>query len=315
VGLGARFALFSKETSLLANNVLFMVAAAVVLLGTLYPLLLDALGMGKISVGPPYFDSVFLPLMVPTIFLMGVGPMARWKETSVPDLASRLKWAAGIAVVMVLLTGWMAGSIHLLASLGLLMAYWIVSSVATDLWERVRPEGKGFAEIRRKAGQIPRALVGMMVAHIGVAMFCLGVTMVKTYEVESDVKMSVGDSTTVRGYAFTFKGVKQIQGPNYDATRADIEISRNGSKITQLSPEKRVYRVQQNPMTEAAIAPGLTGDLYVSMGEEVEGGAWIVRVYVKPFIDWIWGGCLVMAFGGFLAVTDRRYRRKAGAAV
>jgi cytochrome c-type biogenesis protein CcmF len=315
VGLGARFALFSKETALLANNVLFMVAAAVVLLGTLYPLLLDALGMGKISVGPPYFDSVFLPLMVPTIFLMGVGPMARWKETSVPDLASRLKWAAGVAVVMVLVTGWMAGSIHLLASLGLLMAYWIVSSVATDLWERVRPEGKGLAEIRRKARLIPRALAGMMVAHIGVAMFCFGVTMVKTYEVESDVKMNVGDSTTVRGYAFTFKGVKEIQGPNYDATRATIEISRNGNRITELSPEKRIYRVQQNPMTEAAIHPSLTGDLYVSMGEEVEGGAWIVRVYVKPFIDWIWGGCMVMALGGLMAVTDRRYRRKAGVAV
>jgi cytochrome c-type biogenesis protein CcmF len=315
VGLGARFALFSKETTLLANNVLFMVAAAVVLLGTLYPLLLDALGMGKISVGPPYFDSVFVPLMVPTIFLMGVGPMARWKETSVPDLASRLKWAAGVTVVMALLTGWLAGSIHLLASLGLLMAYWIVSSVATDLWERVRPEGKGFAEIRRKARQIPRALAGMMVAHIGVAMFCFGVTMVKTYEVESDVKMAVGDSTTVRGYVFTFKGMKEIQGPNYDASRATMEISRNGSLITELNPEKRVYRVQQNPMTEAAIHPGLTGDLYVSMGEEVEGGAWIVRVYVKPFIDWIWGGCMIMALGGLMAVTDRRYRRKAGAAV
>ena len=312
VGLGARFALFSKETALLANNVLFMVAAGVVLLGTLYPLLLDALGLGKISVGPPYFDSVFLPLMVPTIFLMGVGPIARWKETSVPDLASRLKWAVGVTVVMALLTGWLAGSIHLLATLGLLMAFWIVSSVATDFWERVQPEGKGFAEIVRKTRQIPRALAGMMVAHIGVAMFCFGVTMVKTYEVENDVKMNLGDSTTVSGYAFTFKGVKQIQGPNYDATRADIEISRNGSKITDLSPEKRIYRVQQNPMTEAAIHPGLTGDLYVSMGEEVEGGAWIVRVYVKPFIDWIWGGCLVMAFGGFLAVTDRRYRRKAG---
>jgi cytochrome c-type biogenesis protein CcmF len=312
VGLGARFALFSKETALLANNVLFMVAAGVVLLGTLYPLLLDALGLGKISVGPPYFDSVFLPLMVPTIFLMGVGPMARWKETSVPDLASRLKWAVGVTVVMALLTGWLAGSIHLLATLGLLMAFWIVSSVATDFWERVQPEGKGFAEIVRKTRQIPRALAGMMVAHIGVAMFCFGVTMVKTYEVENDVKMNLGDSTTVSGYAFTFKGVKQIQGPNYDATRADIEISRNGSKITDLSPEKRIYRVQQNPMTEAAIHPGLTGDLYVSMGEEVEGGAWIVRVYVKPFIDWIWGGCLVMALGGFMAVTDRRYRRKAG---
>ena len=314
VGLGARFALFSKETALLANNVLFMVAAGAVLLGTLYPLLLDALGMGKISVGPPYFDSVFVPLMAPAIFLMGVGPMARWKDTSVPDLASRLKWAVVVAVVAALATGWIAGSIHLLASFGLLMCFWIVSSVATDFWERVRPEGKGFVEVRRKARQIPRALAGMMVAHLGVAAFCFGVTMVKTYEVESDVKMSVGDSTTVRGYSFTFKGVKEIQGPNYDATRATMEISRNGNKITQLSPEKRVYRVQQNPMTEAAIQPGLTRDLYVSMGEEVEGGAWIIRVYVKPFIDWIWGGCLMMAFGGLLAVSDKRYRRKATSA-
>jgi cytochrome c-type biogenesis protein CcmF len=312
VGLGARFALFSKETSLLANNVLFMVAAGVVLLGTLYPLLLDAMGMGKISVGPPYFDSVFMPLMLPTIFLMGVGPMARWKETSVPDLASRLKWAAGVTVVCAISTGLLAGSIHLVSSIGLLMSFWIFTSVATDFWERVRPEGKGFAELRRRVGQIPRALAGMMVAHIGVAVFCFGVVMVKTYEVENDVKMAVGDTTTVRGYQFAFKGVKQITGPNYEATRAQIEITHNGNKVAELQPEKRIYRVQQNPMTEAAINAGLTRDLYVSMGEEVEGGAWIIRVYVKPFIDWIWGGCLMMAFGGFLAVTDRRYRRKAG---
>ena len=313
VGLGARFALFSKETALLANNVLFVVAAGAVLLGTLYPLLLDALGMGKISVGPPYFDTVFVPLMAPAIFLMGVGPMARWKETSIPDLASRLKWAVGVTVVAALVTGYLAGAIHLMATFGLLMAFWIVSSVATDYWERVNPRGLGFAELRRKNAQIPRALVGMMAAHLGVAAFCFGVTMVKTYEVESDVRMAVGDSTTVRGYTFTFKGVKDLQGPNYDATRATIAITRNGSRITELSPEKRVFRVQQNPMTEAAIAPGLTGDLYVSMGEEVDGGAWIIRVYVKPFIDWVWGGCLLMAFGGLLAVTDRRYRRKAAA--
>jgi len=314
VGLGARFALFSKETALLANNVLFMVAAGAVLLGTLYPLILDALGLGKISVGPPYFDSVFMPLMAPTFFLMGVGPMARWKETSVPDLAQRLRWALGVTVVAAIGTGWLAGSIHLVATCGLLMSFWIFSSVATDFWERVRPEGKGFAELRRRVGQIPRALAGMMVAHIGVAVFCFGVTMVKTYEVESDVKMAVGDSTTVSGYQFTFQGVKNVQGPNYEATRAQIEISKGGSKVSELHPEKRVYRVQQNPMTEAAIAPGFTKDLYVSMGEEVEGGAWIIRVYVKPFIDWIWGGCMLMALGGLMAVSDRRYRRKGGVA-
>jgi cytochrome c-type biogenesis protein CcmF len=310
VGLGARFALWSKETALLANNVLFLVAAGAVLLGTLYPLLLDALGMGKISVGPPYFDNVFMPLMVPTVFLMGIGPMARWKAADIPALALRLRWAMGATVVAALLTGLLAGEIRPLATGGLLMAYWIFTSVATDLWERIRPEGKGLVEIRRKWRQLPRAIVGMMVAHVGVAVFTLGVVMVKTYEVESDVKMNVGDSTTVRGYTFTFKGMKEVQGPNYVASQGQMEITRNGVRIDELQPEKRVYRVQQNPMTEAAISAGLTRDLYVSMGEEVEGGAWIVRVYVKPFINWVWGGCLLMAGGGLLAVMDRRYRRK-----
>ncbi|MCX8519901.1 MAG: heme lyase CcmF/NrfE family subunit, partial [Rhodoferax sp.] len=158
VGLGARFALFSRETALLANNVLFLVAAGAVLLGTLYPLVLDALGLGKISVGPPYFDVVFVSLMAPTVFLMGIGPLARWKETALPDLALRLRWAAGVSVLAAIGTGWLAGSIRLVSSLGLLMAFWIFSAVVTDFWERVRPEGKGFAELRRRMGQIPRAL-------------------------------------------------------------------------------------------------------------------------------------------------------------
>ncbi|HOF50715.1 MAG TPA: cytochrome c-type biogenesis CcmF C-terminal domain-containing protein, partial [Rhodoferax sp.] len=310
VGLGARFALMSKETALLANNVLFLVAAGAVLLGTLYPLLLDALGMGKISVGPPYFDNVFMPLMAPTVFLMGIGPMARWKEADVPALAKRLRWALGVTVVAAISTGLLAGEIHLLATCGLLMAYWIFTSVATDLWERIQPEGRGLTEIRRKWRQLPRALIGMMVAHIGVAVFTFGVVMVKTYEVESDVKMNVGDSTTVRGYTFTFKGVREIKGPNYVAAQGQMEITRGRDRIAELQPEKRVYRVQQNPMTEAAISTGLTRDLYVSMGEQVDDGAWIVRVYVKPFIDWIWGGCMLMALGGLMAVSDRRYRRK-----
>ena len=307
--MGARFALLSKETTLLANNVLFLVAALAVLLGTLYPLLLDALGMGKISVGPPYFDSVFMPLMAPTIFLMGAGPLVRWKEATLPDLAVRLRWAAGVTVVASVLTGWLAGEIHLVATCGLLMAFWIFTSVATDFWERIRPEGGGFPVLQRKLRQIPRALIGMMVAHLGVGVFCVGVVMVKAYEVENDVKMNVGDTTTVRGYTFRFNGVDDRQGPNYTATRATIDITRDGKPVTVLHPEKRIYQVQQNPMTEAAIAPSITGDLYVSMGEEVEGGAWIIRVYVKPFVDWIWGGCLLMALGGAIAVSDRRYRR------
>jgi cytochrome c-type biogenesis protein CcmF len=312
VGLGKRFALWSKESALLGNNVLLLVAALAVLLGTLYPLLLDALGMGKISVGPPYFDAVFMPLMAPTVFLMGIGPVARWKETELPSLALRMRWAAGVTVVASVATGALAGEVRLVSTLGLMMAYWVAASVATDVWERVHPAGSAWADAPVKARQIPRALVGMMVAHLGIAAFCFGVVMVKTYEVERDVKMAVGDTTTVRGYTFSFGGVTERQGPNYVALQGQMQVTRKGGAPIALRPEKRMYRVQQNPMTEAAIDAGVTRDLYVSLGEQVEGGAWIVRVYVKPFIDWIWGGCLLMALGGLLAVTDRRYRRKAG---
>jgi len=312
IGLGARFALWSKESALLANNVLLVVAMGAVLLGTLYPLLLDALGLGKISVGPPYFDTVFMPLMAPAIFLMGVGPLARWKQAELPDLARRLRWALGVSVVGALATGLIAGKISWVATLGLLMTFWIVASVATDFWEHVRPHGAPLSEVPRRARQLPRALVGMMLAHLGVAVFCFGVTMVKTYEVERDVKMEIGDSTTVNGYTFTFRGTREITGPNYTAVRGLIEVNEGGKRLRDMHPEKRVYRVQQNPMTEAAIATGVTRDLYVSLGEPVEGsGAWIVRVYVKPFVDWIWGGALLMALGGGLAVADRRYRVKA----
>ena len=310
VGLGARFGLVSRETALLGNNVMLVVAAAAVLLGTLYPLLLDALGLGKISVGPPYFDSVFMPLMAPTLFLMGVGPITRWKQAELPDVARRLRWAAVVTVIAALATGWIAGKVSLVSTVGFVMAFWVLASVVTDWWDKVYQRGQGVAGVLRRTRQLPRALVGMLVAHIGVAAFCFGVTMVKAYEIERDVKMGIGDSTTVSGFTFTFRGAIEVPGPNYTAMRGLVEVTRNGQRVTEMKPEKRVYRVQQNPMTEAAISPGLTRDLYVSLGEQVEGGAWIVRVYVKPFIDWIWGGCLVMALGGLLAATDRRYRSK-----
>ena len=306
VGLGSRFGLFSRESLLLSNNVMLAAAMGAVLLGTLYPLLLDALGGGKISVGPPYFDTVFVPIMAPLIFMMGVGPLARWKQASLPDLARRLQWALGVAVVAALISGWLAGRISAMATLGLAMGWWIVASVATDLWGRIRPApGMGVAE---RARRLPRAVVGMMLAHGGVAVFIFGVTMVNTYQVERDVKMLPGDKTSVGGYDFTFKSVREVQGPNYMAMRGLLDVTRGDKLVTTMEPEKRVYRVQRNPMTEAAINSGITRDLYVSLGEQVEGGAWIVRVYYKPFVNWIWGGCVVMALGGLLAATDRRYR-------
>jgi cytochrome c-type biogenesis protein CcmF len=164
-----------------------------------------------------------------------------------------------------------------------------------------------------RAALLPRATVGMMVAHLGVAVFIFGVTLVKSYEVERDVKMGVGDTTTIENLVFTFRGVREVNGPNYRAAQALVEVTQGGDKVASMLPEKRVYRVQRNPMTEAAIRSGLTRDIYVSLGEQVEGGAWIVRIYYKPFVDWIWGGALLMALGGVLAATDRRYRNRATA--
>ncbi|HJV62273.1 MAG TPA: heme lyase CcmF/NrfE family subunit [Albitalea sp.] len=311
VGLGARFALLSRETLLLANNVLLVVAMAVVLLGTLYPLLLDALGLGKISVGPPYFDTVFVPVMAPLVFLMGIGPLARWKQQALPELAMRLRWALGVAVLATLSAGWLAGRIGLVSGLGLLMAFWIVASVATTLQETLRPASGERADAWRRLRLLPRATVGMLLAHLGVAVFIFGVTLVKSCEAERDVRMDVGDTTELAGFVFTFRGVRDIAGPNYDAAQALIEVTRDGRLVAQMRPEKRVYRVQRNPMTEAAIEAGPLRDLYVSLGDSLDGNAWQVRVHVKPFVDWIWGGCLLMAFGGLLAATDRRYRRRA----
>ena len=308
VGLGARFELVSRETFLLANNVLLLVAMAAVLLGTLYPLLLDALGLGKISVGPPYFDTVFVPLMVPLVVLMGVGPLARWKQAALPDLARRLRWAVGAAVVATLLTEWLQGDITWLASLGLLMAWWIVASVATELWEHLRPAGGLRTSVMHRLRQWPRAQVGMTLAHLGVAVFIFGVTMVKSFEVERDVKMDAGDTTEVGGYTFTFRGVRDVPGPNYTAAQGLVVVTRNGREVAQMRPEKRIYRVQQNPMTEAAIDTSITRDLYVSLGQPDAGQAWVVRVYYKPFVAWIWGGCVLMGLGGLVAATDRRYR-------
>ena len=309
VGMGGRFALLSRETFLLMNNVLLTVAAGAVLLGTLYPLILDALDMGKISVGPPYFDTVFLPLMVPLVFLMGVGPIARWKQASIPDLAVRLRWAAAVSVVMALILPFVMGQWSSLASLGFALAFWVFSSVVVTVRDRLRSTGgQASGGILRRIAGLPRAFIGMNLAHLGIGIFIIGVTMVKTYEVEKDVRMEVGDTVTMAAYTFRFDGVTEAEGPNYRAFRGQVLVTRGGEPEAVLFPEKRTYFVQTMPMTEAAIDTGLFRDLYVSLGEPVSNGAWSVRVYYKPFVDWIWGGALVMALGGLFAISDRRYR-------
>jgi cytochrome c-type biogenesis protein CcmF len=312
VGLGSRFSTVSKESALLANNVVLVSASAAVLLGTLYPLFIDALGMGKISVGPPYFDNVFFPLMAPALVMMGIGPLLRWKDAKLSDVLKQLRSAAVLALVAALLTGWLAGGIQLVSTIGLTLAWWVVFAVLTDLLGHIKPVGHGkWKDAPRRFRQMSRAMLGMMLAHLGLAAFCFGVAMVRTYEIERDVKMKPGDSTTINGYTFTFRGSLDVVGPNFQGVRANVDVTQGGKTVARMQPEKRVYRVQQNPMTEAAIDTGLTRDLYVALGDTEDGQSWIVRVYVKPFIDWIWGGCVLMAIGGVLAVSDRRYRQRA----
>jgi cytochrome c-type biogenesis protein CcmF len=307
VGLGGGFEPVSRESMLLANNVLLAVAAASVMLGTLYPLLLDALSLGKISVGPPYFEAVFVPLMAPAVFLMGVGPLARWREASLPDLAKRLRGALLATLVAAGLSFAAGGS--LTSSLGVLLAAWVLCTTLVALADHVRHAGGPWW---RRAARLPRLLPrgewGMLLAHLGIGVFIFGVTMVKTWEAESDVRMAVGDTATLGGYSFRLDSVGEYNGPNFLGLRAVMQVSRDGRALTTLEPEKRLYTAQGMPMTEAAIDPGWTRDLYVSLGEALGDNAFAVRIQVKPFVDWIWGGALLMALGGLLAATDRRYR-------
>jgi cytochrome c-type biogenesis protein CcmF len=306
VGLGGKFDVVSRESFLLSNNVLLTVAAGSVLLGTLYPLIVDALGMGKLSVGPPYFNMVFAALMAPAMFLMGIGPFARWKKASLPELAVRLRWAFLVSLISAVALPFVLGKWKPLVSLGLLLAAWIVTTVFFNIWQRVRTTS-GQLTVFQKLRTQSRSYYGMQVAHLGVAAFIVGVTLVTGYQSEQDVRMAVGDKINAGGYEFQFNGVTQVDGPNYRAARADITVTRNGNFVRTMSPEKRAYTATGNVMTETAIDTGLFRDLYVSLGEPVSNGAWSVRVYYKPFVDWIWGGAILMAVGGGLALSDRRY--------
>ena len=296
--MGGKFSLSSRETLILLGNVFLVVSAGSVLLGTLYPLLIDALHLGKISVGPPYFNSVFVPIMIPLLVLMGIGPWASWKQTDLLTVLKRL-WLAGVVAVLAGITiPLIMGEFTWLASIGFLLAFWVITSGCLQIIRQA------------KVGKPTRSFMGMQVAHLGIAVFVIGVTMVGAYQEEKDVRMSAGETVQVGGYQIQLQDVKQVPGPNYTAMRGTFLLSKNGGSQTSLYPEKRSYFSSTMPMTEAAIDVGLTRDIYVSLGEELGDKSWAVRVYYKPFVDWIWGGCLLMALGGVLAISDKRYRMK-----
>ncbi len=307
------FALLSRETFLLGNNVLLVVATATILMGTLYPLVLDALDLGKISVGPPYFNAVFVPLMIPLVIVLGIGPLSRWKQDDFGRLAKILRYALVVSLVLGVLWPWMLfGKLDPMVIVGATISIWLVACILLDLFYRIRHKSSFWKGL---TGQ-PLSFYGMSLAHLGVAITVVGITFTSYYSLEKDLRMAPGDQLELGGYLFQFDGIKDAHGPNYTSTKGVISVTRDGEPVGTMYTEKRNYTVQQMPMTEAGINPGLFRDLYVAMGEPLGDGGWAMRIYYKPFIRWIWLGSLFMAFGGILAASDRRYRlmakRKAG---
>ena len=302
---GAAFRVVSREGGILANNFLLSVAAATVLLGTLYPLFLDALGLGKISVGPPYFNAVFLPLMAPAAALLGFATFARWKRDSGLRLLARL-WPLALgcalaAAVVALVAPEPTGGARWRTALALALAFWVLAASATALWARWRK------------GAVTRAFAGMILAHVGFAVVVIGATGAGLYSQEKDVRLRPGETAQLGARLFRFESARATAGPNYDAQTGHIVVARvddPARPIVDLRPEKRVYQSGGQTMTEAGIDAGFSRDLYVSLGEPLGDGAWSARLQIKPFIRWVWAGALFVALGAFAAAFERRYWRR-----
>ncbi|GAB3060126.1 heme lyase CcmF/NrfE family subunit [Stenotrophomonas tumulicola] len=292
------FTATSRETLLLANNLLLASACAMVLLGTLYPLLADALGLGKISVGPPYFGSLFLLLMAPLVLLLPFGPLVKWQRDH-PSRAMALlaPWLL-LAVLLGALAWWRAPQNGWKVGLGIAAAAWVALGTGYFIWQRLRGNGRFTAEMS-----------GMLLGHAGVAVFLVGALLVEALNVQREVALSPGQAVTVGRHEIRFEGVDHREGPNFSADRGHLRVFRDGNELALLHPEKRAYASGGQVMTEAGIDARLSGDVYVAMGEPLGNNAWAVRVHIKPFVRWIWLGALLMALGGLVAAADRRFRR------
>ena len=305
---GGLFQPLSREGALVLNNLLLATGAATVLLGTLYPLFLDVLGAGKVSVGPPYFNSTFVPLMIPLVVAMAIGPLLSWKRADIAGAISRLA-AAGIATVAVIgIVLYASGGTGFIAALGLGLAAWLFVGTMIEFAERLRLFRAPLAESYDRWRHLPRSALGMSVAHAGMAIAIAGMTASTLFQAEQILAMRAGEVVSMRGYDLRFEGVIQANGPNYQAERARFIVTSGGKPVTVLAPERRFYPVQRQQTTEAAIHTTGLADLYVVVGDSDGKGAWTVRLYHNPLVPWIWAGCLIMALGGGLSLTDRRLR-------
>ena len=300
----ANFELISRESALLLNNILLLVACAAVLLGTLYPLFLDALDMGKISVGPQYFNTVFAPLMLPVIMVVGIGALLNWKKDKLKGRQTTLLALIVLSLIAGAVFAMQFNPYKITAAAAIGLAIWVVASSAYGVYYRLRNKRNRLSA----AMHTPAAFWGMTIAHIGMGVFTLGVALTSMFADEQTVRMGVGETHEIAGYEFRFDRIEDVRGANYIATQATFVVTKEQSAVSTLVAEKRIYNVRRDTMTEAGIDGGLTRDLFIALGEHLGEGQWSVRLQYKPFIRWIWFGTVFMALGGLLAAVDRRYR-------
>ncbi len=305
---GGLFAPVSREGALVMNNLLLATATATVLLGTLYPLVLDIMGGGTVSVGPPFYAATFVPLMAPLLILAGIGPYLGWKRGDLPGVLQRLMVAAGAALLAAILALVLAGEIALVAGLGVGLGAWLVAASLIEWAERVQLRRRDFGHSLSRAGSLPRAAYGMTLAHLGLGIAVIGMTASSAWKAEEIRVLRPGQSLPIAGYEFRLDAIEPVRGVNYLAERARFTVIRDGAIVTVLEPERRQYMVQPMPTTEAAIASGWTADLYAVLGEPDGAGGWIVRLYHEPLVSWIWAGAALMVLGGLVSLSDRRYR-------
>ena len=296
----AGFEITSRESFLLFNNAFLVAALGLILVGTLYPLFMDALELGKVSVGPPYFELVFLVPMLPLLALLGVGMHAAWKRGLLGGARNRLLIIAGGALTVAVVAGAAAyGEIRPMTTIGFTLALWVMgSSLAIPV-----------ARLRARL-PIPGAVLGMVIAHFGLGLTTLGITGVQSFKVEKDVALAVGETATIAGYDFRLSSLKDVQGPNFTGVEGEVVVSRDGQAVTTLHPQKRLYNSGGNAMTEAGIEVGAARDLFAALGDDLGQGRWSLRIQYKPLIRYIWLGALLIALGGGFAALDRRYRRR-----
>jgi cytochrome c-type biogenesis protein CcmF len=305
---GGLFAPISREGGLLLNNLLLTTAAATVLIGTLYPLLLDVVAHQKVSVGPPFYTMTFVPIMVPLLIAMGVGPLLPWKRGDLPAALARLKFAFAATAAAALLTLAAAGARSVWAACGLALAAWVFAATVTELAERVRLFREPLPAVLRRALHLPRATWGMIFAHAGMAITIAGITGSTSWTEEKIVSGRPGQSFEIAGYTIALDRVFEVKGPDYTATRADMRLLRNGREVAALHPEKRFFAVENGTATGVAIHTNLLADVYAVIGDPDGKGAYVLRLYHNPLVPWIWLGAAAMALGGLVSLTDRRHR-------